>query len=152
LATARLCAALGHDFFALASHIGGSVSQNERNRMMQSVIYAATRNGYRVQVMDGAAAVHEYSAGNCWQESQTTVAPRSLNAVRLSQLRRWARQTASEIAKERGIPIAQVQHGPDLEAQLEEEEADFVALRSHHSGSVCQKGTKPCESENGCGS
>jgi hypothetical protein len=104
---------------------------------MQSVIYAATRNGYRVQVMDGSAVVHEYSAGNCWQESQTTVAPRSPNAVKLAQLRRWAKKTASEIAKERGIAIAQVQHDPDLESQLKEEDADFVALAAHRGGSVC---------------
>lgn len=103
---------------------------------MQSVIYAATKNGYRVQVIGGGEIVHEYSAGNCSKESQTTVAPRSLNAVKLPQLRRWVRQTASEIAKERGIPIAQVQHDPDLEAQLYEEDADFVALAGHRGGSV----------------
>ncbi len=32
---------------------------------MQFVIYAATRCGYRVQVIDGGEIVHEYSAGNC---------------------------------------------------------------------------------------
>ncbi len=98
---------------------------------MQSVSYAATRYGYRVQVIhDGGAVVHEYSAGNCCHESQTVVEPRSPNAISLRQLKRWAKQTASEIAKERAISMAQVQHDPELESQLLEENEDFLALRS----------------------
>ena len=82
---------------------------------MQTVIFAASRYGYTVQVIhDGGNIVHEYSAGNCCQESQTVVEPRSPNAVSLRQLRRWAKQTAGEIAKERGIPAARVQYDPDL--------------------------------------
>ncbi len=93
---------------------------------MQFVIYAATRYGYRVQVFNGSEIVHEYSAGNCDKESQTFIDPSSPNAVGLRQLRRWAKQTAGEIAKERGI--AQVQYDPDLEAELKEQDADFLAL------------------------
>ncbi len=101
---------------------------------MQIVIYAATRLGYCVQVIDGGEIVHEYSAGNCGKESQTIVAPRSPNAVALSQLRRWAAQTARVIAKERGI--SQVQHDADLEADLKEQNADFVTLDAGCCGSV----------------
>ena len=82
---------------------------------MQSVSYAATRYGYCVQVLDGGQVVHEYSAGNCWQESQTVIAPVSQNAVKLRQLKRWAKQTAGEIAKERGIPAKQIEYDLDLE-------------------------------------
>jgi len=92
---------------------------------MQFVIYAATRCGYSVQVIhDGGEIVHEYSAGNCEQESQTFIDPSSPNAVGLRQLKRWAKQTAREIAEERGI--AQVQYDPDLEAELKEEDADCL--------------------------
>ncbi len=87
---------------------------------MQVVIYAATRYGYCCQVIDGGKIAYEYSAGNCQQESQTIVAPRSRNAVRLSQLKRWAKQTAREIAKERGI--TRVEYDADLEAMLWEQD------------------------------
>ena len=87
---------------------------------MQTVIYAATRYGYCVQVIDGGDIVYEYTAGNCQQESQTVIAPRSRNAVRLSQLKRWAKQTAGEIAKERGI--TRVEFDADLEATLKEQD------------------------------
>jgi hypothetical protein len=96
---------------------------------MQCVIYAATRRGYSVQVIDGGEIVYEYSAGNCGKESQTFIAPGSPNAIGLRQLKRAAKQTAEEIAKERGIPIKQVEYDPDLEAELAEQ--DSFALASY---------------------
>jgi predicted secreted hydrolase len=87
---------------------------------MRSVIYAATKSGYCVQVIDGGEVAHEYSAGNHQMESQTVVDPRSPNAVRLSQLKRWAKQTANEIAKEWRIPAKMIEYDPDLEAALQE--------------------------------
>ena len=89
---------------------------------MRSVIYAATDCGYCVQVIDGGEIVHEYTAGNHQRESQTFVDRRSPQAVRLSQLKRWAKQTAREIAKERGIPADRITFDPDLEAQLKEQD------------------------------
>jgi hypothetical protein len=89
---------------------------------MQNVIYAATGYGYSVQVIDGGEVVYEYMAGNHQRESQTFVDPRSSNAVRLSQLRRWAKQTAGEIAKERKISAKQIEYDADLEAQLKEQD------------------------------
>jgi len=86
---------------------------------MRNVIYAATRCGYCVQVLDDGEIVYEYTAGNHQRESQTFVAPRSPNAVSLSQLRRWAKQTADQIAEARGIPANQVEYDPDLETQLD---------------------------------
>jgi hypothetical protein len=50
------------------------------------------------------------------------VDPRSPNAVRLSQLKRWAKQTAGEVANERGIPAKRIEYDPDLEAQLKEQD------------------------------
>lgn len=87
---------------------------------MQNVIYAATGYGYCVQVVDGGEIIHEYTAGNHQQESQTLVDPRSPQAVRLSQLKRWAKQTANEIAKERRIPAKMIEYDPDLEAALQD--------------------------------
>ena len=86
---------------------------------MSSVIYAATRCSYCVQVIDGGEIVYEYTAGNHERESQTFVDPRSPNAVNLRQLKRWARQTADQIAEERGIPANQIEYDPDLETQLD---------------------------------
>ena len=87
---------------------------------MQTISYAATRYGYCVQVIDGGEVVYDYTAGNHRGESQTFVDPRSPNAVTLRQLKRWAKQTAGEIAKERGITT--VEFDPDLEATLKEQD------------------------------
>ena len=81
---------------------------------MQTVIYAANRLGYRVQVLDGGQIAYEYSAGNHQQDSQIVVDPRSPGAVPLRQLKRWARKAADRIAKERGVPANQVEYDPDL--------------------------------------
>ena len=86
---------------------------------MKSVIYAATRHGYSVQAIDDGEVVYEYVAGNCQKESTAIIDPSSTNAVKLSQLRRWAKQTADQIAEERGIPANQVEYDPDLETQLD---------------------------------
>jgi hypothetical protein len=90
---------------------------------MQNVIYAATTYGYAVQVLDGSEVSFEYSAGNHRLDSQATTVLGSPNAVRLRQLRRWARQTAGEIAKAQGIPVKQVEYDADLESTLKEWDA-----------------------------
>jgi len=91
---------------------------------MQAVHYAATRLGYCVQVVDNGQIVDEFSTGNSRHDSQVVVDAGSPGAVSLRQLRRWAKQTAGEIAEERGIE--RVQYDPDLEADLNER--DFFAL------------------------
>ena len=58
--------------------------------------------------------------------------PASPHAVKLGQLKRWAKQTAGEIAKERGIPAEQIEYDPDLENHAAER--DFFALQSNHGG------------------
>jgi len=98
-----------------------------REPTMQSVIYAATRYGYAVQVANGGEIVHEYTAGNHRMESQTVTSPRSPNAVKLRQLRRWARQTANEIAQNQGVPADRVEYDTDLEATLKEWEREHDA-------------------------
>jgi len=85
---------------------------------MQSVNYAATRYGYCVQVLDGGQVVYEYSAGNCWKDSPTVIDPGSPYAVRRYRLRAWAKSTAGQIAKERGIPPKQIEYDTDLENQV----------------------------------
>lgn len=87
---------------------------------MQSVSYAANRYGYCVQVIDGGQVVYEYAAGNCWKESTTVIDPASPHAVRRYKLRFWAKQTAGQVAKERGIPPKQIAYDADLEDQLNE--------------------------------
>lgn len=97
---------------------------------MQSVIYAATRFGYAVRVIDGGEIVNECTAGNCQQDFQAVVALASVNAVKLRQLRRWAKQTAGEIAEERGIPASRVEYDADLEDALKEWEREYDAERA----------------------
>ena len=97
---------------------------------MQTVIYAATKYGYAVQVVDGNGIDYEYTAGNHQWESQAVTAPRSHNAVKLSQLRRWARQTEGEIAEKRGVPANRVEYDADLEATLKEWEREHDAERA----------------------
>ena len=92
------------------------------------ILYAATSLGYCVQVVQNDEIVHSYAAGNCGKESQTVVAPRSPNAVNLRQLNRWANQTASQIAKERGIPVDRIEYDPDLEEQLREKDAQWARV------------------------
>ena len=87
---------------------------------MQNVIYAATGYGYCVQVIDGGEVVYDYSAGNHQMESQAFVDPRSPNAVRLPQLKRWAKQTAVEVSNEWGIPADRIEYDADMEAALQD--------------------------------
>ena len=85
---------------------------------MQTVVYAATRYGYCVQVIDGEQVVYECSGGNCWKESPTIIDPGSPHAARRHLLRCWAKQTAGQIAKERGIPPKEIKYDADLESQF----------------------------------
>jgi hypothetical protein len=100
------------------------------DQTMQTVIYAATKYGYAVQVVDGNGIDYEYTAGNHQLESQAVTAPRSRNSVKLSQLRRWAKQTAGEIAHKRGVPANRVEYDADLEATLKEWEREHDAERA----------------------
>ena len=104
---------------------------------MQSVNYAATQYGYCVQVLDGGQVVHEYSAGNCWQESQTVIAPGSPNAVKLRQLKRWANRRRGRLPKSGASQPSRSNTTPTWKC-------DFVALACHRGGYVVQKGNEPC--------
>ena len=86
---------------------------------MNSVIYAATRHGYSVQVIDDGNVVYEYTAGNCPTESQAVLNPDSSGAVSRSQLRRWAIETADQIANEWRIPLNRVEYDRDLQTELD---------------------------------
>ena len=88
---------------------------------MRTISYAATRYGYYVQVIDGGRPIFEYTAGNSQHDSQAFIAPDSAGAVSHSQVRRWARQTAEEMAEE--LMANRGEYDPDLEAQLEPCEA-----------------------------
>ena len=87
---------------------------------MKTIRYAATRYGYCVQVIDDGEIVYEYTAGNCQTESQAVIDPSSRSRQTSTTSKRWAKQTADQIAEERGIPISRVEYDPDLEAQLEQ--------------------------------
>ena len=102
-----------------SDHRVGHVAHHEEEQSMRTVIYAATRHGYSVQAIDGGQIIYEYVAGNHQEESTAIIDPSSTNAVKLSQLRRWAKQTADQIAEERGIPANLVEYDPDLETQLD---------------------------------
>ena len=84
---------------------------------MRTISYAATEYGYCVQVIDGGRPIFEYTAGNSQHDSQAFIAPGSPGAVSRLQLRRWAKQTAEEMADE--LLANRVEYDPDLEAQLD---------------------------------
>jgi len=84
---------------------------------MRTVSYAATKYGYYVTVDDGGTPIFEYTAGNSQHDSQAFIAPGSPGAVGRSQLRRWAKQTAEEMAEE--LLANRVEYDPDLEANLD---------------------------------
>jgi hypothetical protein len=107
----------GREFHALRS--ATAVLSSEEDQTM-TVIYAATAFGYCVQVIKNNVVIYEYTAGNHCCESQAVVDPRSPQAVKLPQIKRWAKQTAKEIAKERGIPTNRVEYDADLEAAIKE--------------------------------
>jgi hypothetical protein len=94
---------------------------------MRTIIFAANSLGYCVQVIDNGI-VYEYAAGNCQTESQTVINPSSSGVISRSQLRRWAKQTAEEIAEEWQIPVRQIEYDPDLEAQLDQCDATGRSL------------------------
>jgi hypothetical protein len=89
---------------------------------MRNVIYAATGCGYCVQVIDGGDVIYEYTAGNHQKESQAVIDPSSPRAVKHGQLKRWAKQTAGEVANERGIPAKRIEYDADLEAAIREQD------------------------------
>jgi hypothetical protein len=84
---------------------------------MRTVSYAATKYGYCVRVKIGSSPIFEYTTGNSQHDSQAFIAPGSPGAVSRSQLRRWAKQTAEEMAEE--LLANRVEYDSDLEAQLE---------------------------------
>ena len=86
---------------------------------MTTIAFAANQFGYCVQVIADGEVIQEYAAGNCQTDSQAFIDPGSPGVVGRSQLRRWAEQTAKEIADEWQIPLNKVEYDPDLEAQLE---------------------------------
>jgi hypothetical protein len=79
-----------------------------------AVAYGANAQGYVVQTIQDGRVVDEYHAGNAVKESTTYVKPRSRYAVTLRQLRKWAKQTAGEIAAELGEHVP-IEHDPDLD-------------------------------------
>jgi hypothetical protein len=105
--------------FRLSRRQSHSRSLKEK-QPMQSILHAATPWGYCCQVIDNGEIVREYSAGNCGRDSQAVVAPGSPDTVQLAQLKRWAEQTARDIADEWAIPPDQIAYAPDLEAELRE--------------------------------
>lgn len=82
------------------------------------ITYGASPYGYTVQVMRGDKIVDEYTAGNNAHESTGVVALDSPACEEFATLQKWARQTALEIAEERGISLERVFEEADLGAEL----------------------------------
>jgi hypothetical protein len=74
------------------------------------VSYSVDRHGYTVRVYDhDAREIDEYSAGNSPLDSQGYVPlDRKEPRVSVPTLRRYARQTAQDMAADYGIPLAMV--------------------------------------------
>lgn len=73
--------------------------------MNGTVLWNASRYGYRVQVFKAGEnePEYDYMAGNHRYDSQAWVDPSSLNAESYNTLCMFAEQTADRLAKEYGI-------------------------------------------------
>jgi len=81
------------------------------------VLWAATPHGYGVQVIDGGGEIiDDYIAGNSPWESQGYLPPDHPHAVPLKTLRRYAEQSAHDMADE--YDSAVVDECEDLESDL----------------------------------
>lgn len=78
------------------------------------ILYAADEDGYTVRVMEGNETVDEYNSGNNPFESTSWIDPADLDAVPVRTLRRYARETALDMAQEHGIPEKYVSENEDL--------------------------------------
>lgn len=86
--------------------------------MSAHVIYAANQYGYCCQVIEGGEVVYEYHGGNCALESTTYVDLDDPHALSLRRLKKCARQTARELARE--YKAESVEWDDDLHTELEE--------------------------------
>jgi predicted RNA-binding protein YlxR (DUF448 family) len=72
--------------------------------------YSVQRDGYSVRVYDPESReVETYDAGNHRGDSQVWIDPDSPDALDAETLKRFARQTAEEMAGEYGINLPMVQ-------------------------------------------
>lgn len=78
---------------------------------MRNVIYAVDEEGYTVAVLEEGKILHLYGATNNPLDSQ---GPVLAEGVPLGTLRRWARETAEEMAREWGAEM----EGPSEDAML----------------------------------
>lgn len=79
------------------------------------VQYHLTGTGYRVTAYDAESQpVEEYEAGNHPGDSQAVARPGEPR-VRAQTLKKWARQTALDMAKEHGVDPSKVSYDHDGE-------------------------------------
>ena len=69
------------------------------NQKATHVLYAADQDGYTVRVMSASGTVDEYNGGNSHFDSMAWVNPSDRIAVPVEALKKYARQTAIEMAK-----------------------------------------------------
>lgn len=85
------------------------------------VSYHLRPDGYAVAVYDAESQpIKEYSAGNSYFCSQTYLPPRHPQALRRRTLRKFARQTANEMAAEFGLEKGRVFYSEDDEKDAAE--------------------------------
>lgn len=87
------------------------------------ILYAATAYGYTVQLLAGDEIVEEYSFGNHANDSTASVPLHDPAALGIRTIRRFARKTAYELGREKGIGLIEYDH--DLEDALKEEIASL---------------------------
>lgn len=91
----------------------------------KSVAYGASRYGYKVTAYDAEnRPVQEYEAGNSRLDSGAYVEPGKGSSLPLQTLRKYARQTAHEIAAELGVR-------PENVAEDTDEAPDFSEAYRH---------------------
>jgi hypothetical protein len=72
------------------------------------VYWVADPGGYQVTVIQGCSVLEQYSAGNNPHDS-SQLCPPNVPPVPLRTLRKWARDTAYQIARDFGISRSHVE-------------------------------------------
>jgi hypothetical protein len=81
---------------------------------VRHIAWAADEDGYTVRLLEGTETLEEYNAGNNPLESSSWVNPATNQAESVETLRKFAEQTAIEMAIEAGLTESDVSENTDL--------------------------------------
>ena len=111
------------DFGIAGTHVSYRLTPGQSDGHGTGRPGANVYTGYVVDVWgecDNGEPVERYEAGNSALDSGASVEPRSPDALNTATLRRYARQTAQEMARSHGLTDHDVRHDKDGEDEARE--------------------------------